>query len=74
MKFVINNPHHKKAYADPVIIKMIIELLKEGKNVALITDDRELRIRMRGMAKDNKSNCVVISGKDLNEKSNNQHS
>ena len=53
---------------------MIIELLKEGKNVALITDDRELRIRMRGMAKDNKSNCVVISGKDLNEKSNNQHS
>ena len=48
---------------------MIIELIKEGKSVALITDDRELRIRMRGMAKDNKSNCVVIHGKDLIEKS-----
>jgi hypothetical protein len=57
------------AYADPVIITMILKLLDNNENVVLISDDKELRIRMRGLAENKKYNCVVIPGNDLMEKS-----
>lgn len=55
----------KNAYADPIIIKMILRLIKNEKKVVLITDDMELRIRLRSVSEENKNRCVVLPGKDI---------
>jgi len=41
----------KKAYADPELIERIIKDLKQGKNIVFITEDRDLKIRLRGQLK-----------------------
>jgi hypothetical protein len=59
----------KRAYADPLIIKMVLGLLDNNEKVVFISDDKELRIRMRGFSEEKKNNCVVVPGKDLIDKS-----
>lgn len=59
----------KGAYADPLIIKLILNFTKNDEKVVFISDDIELRIRMRGLSEDKKSNCFVLSGQELIEKS-----
>jgi len=41
----------KKAYADPKLIERIIKDLKQDKNIVFITEDRDLKIRLRGQLK-----------------------
>jgi len=38
---------HQKAYADPTIVRLITEKSKKGLNCTFISDDKELRIRVR---------------------------
>ena len=56
------------AYADPLIIKMVLGLLENNEKVVFISDDKELRIRIRGLSEDKKKNCVVVPGTDLIDK------
>lgn len=51
----------KDAYADPEIIKLLIEATDEYKNLALITDDRELRIRANQLVSDSNQNIQFQS-------------
>ncbi len=58
------------AYADPLIIKLILKLINNNEKVVLISDDIELRIRMRGLLpNDKRANCVVLPGQELINKS-----
>jgi len=43
-----------KAYADPLILILIHQLTSKGEDVHFVSDDRELRIRVREFAKDDK--------------------
>ena len=52
-------------YADPLIIELIIKLLHNGEKVCFITDDIELKIRVKALAKSFKDNLKVMSGKDI---------
>lgn len=56
---------NKNAYADPVIIKYALKHVKNGMKVVVVSDDAELRIRVRSLAQDEKDNIVIANGKDL---------
>jgi predicted nucleic acid-binding protein len=45
----------KNSYADPVFIKTILKKLKKGKSVIFITQDRDLRTRLKSMIKEDKN-------------------
>ena len=44
----------KNSYADPVFIKSILKKLKKGKSVIFITQDRDLRTRLKSMTKEDR--------------------
>jgi hypothetical protein len=50
----------KRAYADPLIVDVLLSVAEEGKRVCLISDDRELRIRVRQYVPDS----ALIMGAD----------
>jgi rRNA-processing protein FCF1 len=54
-----------KAYADPLILKLIQELASEGKQVTFVSDDRELRIRAREIASDLQGGVFVCNSNKL---------
>lgn len=52
-----------RAYADPLIIKLLIEESKRGINCVFISDDKELRIRVREqLASVNSDKWLIIDG------------
>lgn len=55
----------KNAYADPLLIQLTNTNLKAGKEVCFITDDMELRIRIRSYNEDNDELLEVIKGDDF---------
>ncbi len=58
----------KNAYADPDIIKILLDSSSKHSVMTLVTDDRELRIRTNQIIKDkSQSNFLSITGKDLQE-------
>lgn len=59
----------KKAYADPELIERIIKDLKQDKNVVFITEDKDLKIRLRGQIKKEnlESEKIVIFGHEQME-------
>lgn len=62
MKFEAN----KYAYADPDIIKFLVDSSREYPVMTLVSDDRELRIRTNQIVKDkSKSSFLSITGQDL---------
>ena len=55
-----------RAYADPLIIKLLTTESKKGKRCIFISDDKELRIRVREHVYGNSHNTSeIISGEDL---------
>jgi hypothetical protein len=54
-----------KVYADPLIVKLIVTQTKQGTAVAFLSDDMELRIRVRGLASKGPGKLRIIEGKDL---------
>ncbi|MCX8511436.1 MAG: hypothetical protein ORN83_06720, partial [Chthoniobacteraceae bacterium] len=54
-----------KVYADPLIVKLIVTQTKQGTAVAFLSDDMELRIRVRGLASKGPGKLRMIEGKDL---------
>jgi hypothetical protein len=54
-----------KVYADPLIVKLIVTQTKQGTAVAFLSDDMELRIRVRGLASKGPGKLQIIEGKDL---------
>lgn len=70
MKFEAN----KYAYADPDIIKFLVDSSREYSVMTLVSDDRELRIRTNQIVKDkSKSNFLSITGRDLEKEVSNYH-
>lgn len=62
MKFEAN----KYAYADPDIIKFLVDSSREYSVMTLVSDDRELRIRTNQIVKDkSKTDFLSITGQDL---------
>ena len=55
----------KGAYADPLIIDILFKLLNEGKNPTFISDDMELRIRVREKAKEYEGKIGIFEGEPL---------
>lgn len=67
MKFEAN----KYAYADPDIIKFLVDSSREYPVMTLVSDDRELRIRTNQIVKDkSKSEFLSITGQDLEKEVN----
>ena len=65
-----DEPNKVKAYADPVFIKMITENLKEQKKVYFITEDKDLKIRLKSKVESEKlniENLVICSFETLYE-------
>lgn len=54
----------KGAYADPLIVKLIMKHIAEGRDVVFLSDDKELRIRIRGLAK-GKGSLEIMKGREL---------
>lgn len=52
----------KEAYADPVILKILINKAAECSNVTLISCDRELRIRANGLVSEDSCTFFAIDG------------
>jgi len=67
-------PDYSPSYADPIFMKMILEDLKKDKQVYFITEDKDLKIRLKSKIealKLNENNIVVCSFESLyNEKYN----
>ncbi len=67
-------PNQSLSYADPIFIKMILEDLKNEKEVYFITEDKDLKIRLKSKIeaeKLNEKNIVIYSFESLyNEKYN----
>lgn len=65
MKFEAN----KYAYADPDIIKFLVDSSREYPVMTLVSDDRELRIRTNQIVKDeSRTDFLSITGQDLERK------
>lgn len=65
MKFEAN----KYAYADPDIIKFLVDSSREYSVMTLVSDDRELRIRTNQIVKDkSRTDFLSITGQDLERK------
>lgn len=52
------------AYADLIIVKLIMAHIKNGKNVCFLSDDVELRIRVRGLASGGGA-LSIVQGQDF---------
>jgi hypothetical protein len=57
------------AYADPLIIKILLEHTNNDESAVLVTDDIELRIRTREFISEKRNLCAILSGKELIEMS-----
>ena len=55
----------KSAFADPKIVMLVSDLTKAGKDVFFVSDDRELRIRVRQFTSRNSGNLTVCDSKRL---------
>jgi len=55
----------RDAYADVPIIMLIVDRAKNGTNVTLLSDDMELRIRVRGLIGGLQGILVVVEGKQF---------
>ena len=65
-----DKPNAVKAYADPVFIKMITDNLKVEKEVYFITEDKDLKIRLKSKIESEKlniGNLVICSFNTLYE-------
>lgn len=70
MKFEAN----KYAYADPDIIKFLVDSSREYSVMTLVSNDRELRIRTNQIVKDkSKSDFLSITGQDLEKEVSNYY-
>lgn len=61
-------PANSSSYADPIFIKMIIEDLKSEKQMYFITEDKDLKIRLKSqieLKKLNENNIVICSFETL---------
>lgn len=54
-----------RVYADPLIVKLIVTHAKKGTSIAFLSDDMELRIRVRGLASNGPGKLQIIEGKDF---------
>ncbi|NOQ31460.1 MAG: hypothetical protein GQ570_10080 [Helicobacteraceae bacterium] len=64
----LNKKQKKEAYADPEFIKMIILDIKNNQNVIFLTEDIDLRIRLKGLVKEfqvDMSKLEIYSLKDF---------
>lgn len=61
-------PDYSPSYADPIFMKMILEDLKNDKQVYFITEDKDLKIRLKSKIiaeKLNENNIVICSFESL---------
>jgi hypothetical protein len=56
-------------YADPLIVKLIVSHTRSGSHVCFVSDDVELRIRVRGLAGNSSGFLTLIEGNELVEPS-----
>jgi hypothetical protein len=52
-------------YADPLLVNLITSQLAAGKSIAFISDDTELRVRIRGLTKKNSERLLLAPGRDI---------
>lgn len=52
-------------YADPLIVKLIVKHTSQGTAVSFVSDDMELRIRVRGLAGKGPGTLSIIQGRDF---------
>lgn len=55
----------KGAYADPEIIRIILKMNENVKTMTFVSNDRELRIRIRQFTNHLQNNCNIISGEEI---------
>lgn len=55
------------AYADPDIIRIFLQLKEKVNSMTFISNDRELRIRIRQFTDRPQNNCNIISGEEINK-------
>ena len=53
------------AYADPVVLKLLISLSKESHSVVFISNDKELRIRARELVRSGQATTQVIGIEEI---------
>lgn len=62
----INVEAQRGAYADPLILRLLVSVSKQDHDVALVSDDKELRIRARQLLADHgKGELAIVEGDAL---------
>lgn len=56
----LNDNTKKESYADPIFIKSILTKLENNNNVILITEDTDLRIRLKNAIKENQDYDALV--------------